>query len=448
MPSRHLAGWRLKKVPMNAGLLGQKLTLMEELRAATHLIHTAIQSLPFFEALLACQLPLESYAGLLRALACIHRALETGIAAAAAPAVRQVWQDGMRKLPLLQRDLSFFEPRVLADIHGATTAAEAAARFISEEAAENPLALLGCLYVLEGSTMGAAVLHPRFARAFLLAGEDGLAYLRNYGAEAGARWAQFSGRMNGLCLSQAEREWIVRTAQQFFARLKALHEALFPFLEDSKVYLASTINAEAGRHPVPADPGELEASFRAAERCGQQFPYCGIRYGERGRRFARSDSAWLATLCQFAEAQVVEQVRWLSRVLATRGMPSLILQTHLAILREELARAHPEKAAVYQRLDAAAAALQTARRKHLADAAGASLAQAFEAAAGPGQDPLAKTAGALLVCAVADEREGSDGAIENLRAWMVDATRFPPAWIQAVEATLAQAHALADSQAC
>ena len=39
----------------------------------------------------------------------------------------------------------------------------------------------------EGSTLGATVLRPLIARAFLLSGEEGLAYLHNYGTEVQAR---------------------------------------------------------------------------------------------------------------------------------------------------------------------------------------------------------------------------------------------------------------------
>jgi hypothetical protein len=47
--------------------------------------------------------------------------------------------------------------------------------------------------------------------------------------------------------------------------------------------------------------------------------------------------------------------------------------------------------------------------------------------------------GTLLGYAVADELEGSEFAVESLRQWMTDATRFPAGWIAAVESTLAKA---------
>ena len=58
---------------------------------------------------------------------------------------------------------------------------------------------------------------------------------------------------------------------------------------------------------------------------------------------------------------------------------------------------------------------------------------------GPEWSARVPQTGALLVSAVADELEGSDGAVESLRPWLTDAARFPAEWIAAVEQTLAQA---------
>ena len=118
---------------------------------------------------------------------------------------------------------------------------------------ERPLALLGCVYVLEGSTLGATVLRPLVARAFLLTGEEGQAYLHNYGPEVQARWVQFQQRMNLLYLSAEERGQIVKAAGELFQQLDSVFRALYPFPPESKTFLVTSINPEAGRHAVPAD---------------------------------------------------------------------------------------------------------------------------------------------------------------------------------------------------
>src|ERR671938_675891 len=59
---------------------------------------------------------------------------------------------------------------------------------------------------------------------------------------------------------------------------------------------ANALNADAGSHAVTADPLELAAIERAAERSWAAWPYMERWYGERGRRFTRSDSGWIAIL--------------------------------------------------------------------------------------------------------------------------------------------------------
>jgi heme oxygenase len=413
--------------------------LAEELKAATFLSHARLQELPFFQALVACQLPLESYVGQLRALAVIHGALEQALATCTDQAVASVWQSDMRKLSRLQEDLSYFEPRVVADIAEAAGKASVVAEQIRLQSLQSPLSLLGWVYVLEGSTLGAMVLRPLFARAFLLTREDGLSYLHSYGPATHSHWTQFQQRLNALALTVEERERVVKTADECFEQLRAVFQALYPFQPDSLTYLATSLNPEAGRHPVPADVREVHASVQAADLCWQQFPYYEFRYGERGRRFARSDGAWLATLYQFAPSQIRQQVLWLGRVLCSRGMPTLMLQCQLEILFDQMARAIPEKRSEYEKLLEGAATLQAARRKHFDDEQSQALSLAFNRAVGPDWSEKYKNAGELLVGAVADELQGIEGAVENIRQWMTDPARFPAEWIAAVQAILAQA---------
>jgi hypothetical protein len=67
------------------------------------------------------------------------------------------------------------------------------------------------------------------------------------------------------------------------------------------------------------------------------------------------------------------------------------------------------------------------------------LADAFDRAVGPEWSARFPHTGNLLSCAVADELEGSELAVESLRSWMTDAARFPAGWIAAVKTTLARA---------
>ena len=122
----------------------------------------------------------------------------------------------MSKLPWLHQDLRYFEPRVVADLKEATEASLKIAESLRRLSLDQPLALLGINYVLEGSTLGGTLLRPHVARAFQLIGSDGLAYLHSYGNEVHARWQGFRQRMNALRLNVEERGQIVQAADDFF----------------------------------------------------------------------------------------------------------------------------------------------------------------------------------------------------------------------------------------
>ncbi len=431
---------------MKAGQFGPQLSLMEELKATTLAAHSRLQAAPFFSALAACQFPLASYVGQLRALALIHGVLEQTLAECADDRVASVWRGDMCKLPQLELDLRYFEPRSVADIKEAVQAAQQVVKTVRLQSMEQPLSLLGFVYVLEGATLGARVLRPLVARAFLLAGEDGLSYLNSYGTAVPQRWAQFQLRMNTLQLGAAEREQINQTANEFFASLETVFLALYPFQPESRIFAVNAINPEAGSHAVPDDAREVQAALRAGDICWQRFPYFEQRYGERGRRFARSDAAWQATLHAYPMAQILQQVRWLGGVLAVRGMPTLLLEVQLEILVTELTAAVPEKRSEYEKLLAGAAALHAERGVHLSDVQLVSIGAEFDRAVGPQWRARLPDTGVLLCCAVADELSGHLGAMENLRAWLSDTERFPPEWIAAVAASLAQAQAQAQAR--
>ena len=114
--------------------------------------------------------------------------------------------------------------------------------------------------------------------------------------------------------------------------------------------MSQAINFEAGTHDVTTDPRELVAAVDAGVRTWNVYPYFEARYGGRGRRFTRSDSAWLVTLASAEIDAARRQIKWLASLLAARGMPSLLFEEHLFHLREALVEAVPERAEVYGRL--------------------------------------------------------------------------------------------------
>ena len=189
---------------------------------------------------------------------------------------------------------------------------------------------------------------------------------------------------------------------------------------------------------MTADPRELAASERAGERSWSAWTYYALRYGERGRQFTRSDSAWIASLGGSPASVVEKQIQWLGTLLAARGMPRLLLEDHLRILHNELVAAVPERVSAYSVLQHAANSLRAEREAAMPERVLAGLESAFRGRLeGPTEYDL--RAGLLIGAAVADEQAGIPRAVDSLMEWLADPARFPASWLAAVEATLAEA---------
>lgn len=150
--------------------------IMARLKKETAERHAQLEALPYFKKLMEHRLPLECYVSQLRALSIIHGLLENELAISADKHVREVWNDSLRKLPLLSEDLVFFEPRFGADQQAPIEAALSMAEKIRLRGIEDPLTLLGHLYVLEGSTLGNQMHQPDIQATFQLPNNTGTHY--------------------------------------------------------------------------------------------------------------------------------------------------------------------------------------------------------------------------------------------------------------------------------
>lgn len=197
-------------------------------------------------------------------------------------------------------------------------------------------------------------------------------------------------------------------------------------------------NPEAGTHAVPSDAREIEAGLAAGERSMRDFPYYQRRYGERGRRFCGSDTAWLITLCDHRRAEAVEQVSWLGGVLSSRGMPQYLLERHLAVLHEELVGALPQKKKRYGVLQHCRRHLVAQREERIDPADFRRIAAEFEVMTDRTRGRL-NGMGEVIVSAVADEALGIQRAVASLESWLCDPTEFPAKWRDAVQVTIGTA---------
>lgn len=408
------------------------------LRRETEAAHRGVEALPFFAALESGELPIQSYVTLLQALEAVHAALEAELASAGHPLLAAVWIGTPSRLPLLRRDLDQLRPH-RTETCAAVLRAQLVAQRIRQRGWEAPVSLLGYLYVLEGSALGGPTIAAQAARALDLRDGAGLAYFSGDGRETGALWAAFTRRMNDALAGEPDRDAVVTAAREAFGGIREIIATLHPAWVLPPLDMVRTLNPDAGSHAIPGDHREREAALRAGERTWRAFPYYAWRYGERGQRFTRSDSAWLVTLAGHQRPVLEQQVLWLGQVLAARGMPRWLLEGHLEVLHEELGAACPERPTQYEGLRAAAGLLRERRRRHLSDDALRAFEADFDARGGePWCQRLPRTGG-LLAAAVADEKDGVVNAVSSVEGWMTDPARFPEQWIRAVRAILAAA---------
>jgi len=410
--------------------------IMALLKAETAAYHTKLESLPYFGELIAHRLPLECYVNQLRALSVIHSVLEKQLAASANEHIVRVWEDDLRKLPLLMEDLDFFAPRVSSDNTPTIEVALSIAAKIRMRGVELPLSLLGYLYVMEGSTLGNQMHQPDITKSYNLAGVDGSRYYSSYKNSVKTRWQQFTGKMNEALNDPTLYGSVVEAAHETFVGLESLYNALFPIKKSGSTFHVVRINSEAGNHPIPTDKREIQAALNASNRCWDEYPYYEKRYEKRGKRFSDSDTCWLATLTTLDQIDVQKHVDWLCRVLAARGMPTLMMETLLHYLSLELTAAVPENKALYHKLLKSSEKLKKKRLSHIEEKTFNNLAEEFEQSVAKDMRESLKNTGFLLVSAVIDEKNGISGALSGLSKWLVDVDRFPNVWIAAVEQTI------------
>jgi hypothetical protein len=281
---------------------------------------------------------------------------------------------------------------------------------------------------------------PDIAKSYHLDGFVGSSYYSSYKDNVTVRWQQFTQKMNQVLDDPALHDPIVEAAHEAFSGLEILYNVLFTVKKSENTLLhVARINPEAGNHPIPSDKREIQAALKASNQCWNEYPYFEKRYGKRGKSFSDSDSCWLATLTVLDQINLQKQVEWLCRVLATRGMPSLMMESILCYLSLELTAAIPENKALYQKLRNCSEILKEKRTKLIEEKTFKNLADEFEKKLKPDMRKAYKNTGLLLVSAVVDEKNGVPGAVSGIQKWLIDEGRFSVSWIAAVEQTLHEA---------
>lgn len=197
---------------------------MDRLREETRDEHEATEATDLARAMYDGTMSVPAYKAQLRAYHQLHHALERSLDAAAkgSPEVRAVVVHAGKKTSPLSMDLDRLADVIALDSRELRAAVAATVRFVTSVDAA---VLLGALYVLEGSAMGAIALTPRL-QAGLKLPDDALAYYRGHGSKTRERWTTFSALMDAALPDAGAQDRAVGAARKTFADLRAIFDTI------------------------------------------------------------------------------------------------------------------------------------------------------------------------------------------------------------------------------
>lgn len=189
--------------------------ILDDLKDQTRPLHDSLDGSPRLRALFSPDLTLAGYVALLEDFRAVYEPLERGLGEFfAAHDIAGLDFQERRKLALLDRDLTALKGRksVSADISWT---------FVS------PASALGCLYVLEGATLGGQVIARTIGRRFGMNHEYGLAFFTSYQEAVLDKWRSFRNVVGNMRLDEAQEVEMIDAAKKtfaiFIARLRNEH---------------------------------------------------------------------------------------------------------------------------------------------------------------------------------------------------------------------------------
>ncbi|PVE22674.1 biliverdin-producing heme oxygenase [Microvirga sp. KLBC 81] len=177
------------------------MTLLERLKTETRPAHDRIEKAMDFERRIATR---DGYTNLLIRFYGFHSAWEEAASA-------------------LASDKAFFESRcktklLVKDLKALGLSCDEIIRLPQCDPLmplPSPAAVLGSMYVVEGSTLGGAIIAREVERTLGLDDKTGCAYFKSYGREIAVMWKQFGAKLLEASSPEADGV-IVETAQKTF----------------------------------------------------------------------------------------------------------------------------------------------------------------------------------------------------------------------------------------
>lgn len=200
------------------------MSVMNLVRSAISASHHQIEQTPFSTGMMDGRISREDYSRGLAQLWHIHKELESNVQTC--PEVAEYFTDEMIRTGTIARDLKAFGFGL--DSFEIMPETALITQKIRTWGKTVPHALLGCIYILEGSRMGSLVIAKPLSRTLdLVAGEvSGIEYHLEGAAQTPARLREFKARVDNAGLDDQAEADLIEGAVQFMDMLNTLYAAL------------------------------------------------------------------------------------------------------------------------------------------------------------------------------------------------------------------------------
>ncbi|NGZ74742.1 biliverdin-producing heme oxygenase [Saccharibacillus alkalitolerans] len=186
--------------------------ILERLRNESAPYHDRVEANPYATAIMDGTIGLEEYKHYLERFYGFLFPLERLAESSEALSASGYDLEARRKTPMLEKDLD--KLGVSAHDRGSLP--------LCEELPDlsTPAKLLGCFYVIEGSTMGGQMITKKLSQTLPVTPEAGLSYFNAYGGETRSRWTAFRERLLEADRSEELREEMTSSAIETFSLLE------------------------------------------------------------------------------------------------------------------------------------------------------------------------------------------------------------------------------------
>lgn len=186
--------------------------IITQLRTHTSILHSELEKTPISVALLDERVSTQSYVNYLQKMREIVAFYESKVFPALANILPDLPQ--RKKLPLIDEDLSYL-PSANVELAAFETSS-----------VKNPSIgyALGCMYVMEGSTLGGKVILKHVSKTLGIVPKQGGSYFAGYGEEIGHYWKTFLQTLQEYSINHDCDRDVITGAKDTFTAIKHYFE--------------------------------------------------------------------------------------------------------------------------------------------------------------------------------------------------------------------------------